>query len=55
MRLVRRERQLNNDEVVSDRYSWSRKDYSAMNYELPVDYGNNPSVFIGNPTLLELT
>ncbi len=48
MRVVRRERQSNND----DRGSWSRKDYSAMNYELTVDYKNNPSVFIGNPTIV---
>jgi len=37
MHVVRRERQSNNDNVVNDRGSWSRKDYSAMNYELTVD------------------
>jgi len=52
MRVVRKERQSNNDEVVNDRCSWSRKDYSAMNYELTVFYGNTPSVFIGNPTIV---
>jgi len=52
MRVVRRERQSNNDDVVNDRGSLSRKDYSAMNYELTVDYKNNPSVFIGNPTIV---
>jgi len=52
MRVVRRERQSNIDDVVNDRGSWSRKDYSAMNYELTVDHENNPSVFIGNPTIV---
>ncbi|XP_060881727.1 uncharacterized protein LOC132953221 [Metopolophium dirhodum] len=51
-RVVRRERQTNNDDVVNDRGSWSRKDYSAMNYVLTVDYKNDPSVFIGNPTIV---
>jgi len=52
MRVVRIERQSKNDNVVNDRGSWSRKDYSAMNYELMVDYKNDLLVFIGNPTIV---
>lgn len=51
VRRVRREQQSNND-VVNDRGSWSSNDYSTIHYDLIVDYKNDPSVIIGNPTIV---
>lgn len=51
MHEVRREQQFNND-GLDDQDSWSSKDYTAIHYDITLNYKNDHAIFIGNPTII---